>query len=703
MSKSLNSAQIAQSWLDLGIQPVPLKYGSKIPKGGKGWNTLQVTDETIEEFFKRGDNIGGLWGEPSDWIVDIDLDWDEACELAEYLLPETFVYGRRSRPGSHYLYRCPGIMGSKRHLKKGEMIVEIRSTGSQSVLPPSISPENFERYEINQDTGFKQLARSELERLVDEVAAGAVLIRNFPESGSRHDYVHTITGSLLWTGWKEKRVRKFVGAILKVTNPLDDDADQRERTLRNTIEHFKKGNRIAGWNTLSQWIDGADLMAIKKWLGTASRFEETPKEIVTELGPKDKADAVPRFDPKFLNIPGLAGELIDWCQSQSFMQQPVFDLAGALMCTALTSANKYLIQGWLTPIQPYFMLMAPTSAGKGAAISNVYKYAKRLDLHHHVYQGFQSYYALLDQLVQPPNMACWLWDEVARHLASAKSPSSPDYSTISHLISLYGRANDEVPAFPGRKNAIPALDRPFLTLMGTAQPRSFIESLSVSQIATGFINRLILFDAGDNMPEPHLERQDIFPSALKKQALLLKQHEPRNGLTTSITYDAKVYAHYRDFDSHTRQLSMRGGEEEEIWGRANQNALILAGIVAVGFSPNRPKITLEMAQWSTGVIEWSIRNWLCRIGTIVSRNLREGESKKIEEYIRNARRYIHRAPSKKMKEAMEKGVMPRSALLRICRNLDSRQLEDILDQLIDARLIGMSEDDKGRLSYWPKN
>ena len=96
-----DTAGAARSWLDLGIQPVPLYPKSKRPSGGKGWTTLKVNGKDLNGYFKNGQNLGGLWGEPSGWIVDVDLDWDEAVTFAGYYLPETFVYGRRSRPESH--------------------------------------------------------------------------------------------------------------------------------------------------------------------------------------------------------------------------------------------------------------------------------------------------------------------------------------------------------------------------------------------------------------------------------------------------------------------------------------------------------------------------------------------------------------------------------------------------------------------------
>src|SRR6478752_6018076 len=141
-ARKIDSAKVAQSWLDLGILPVPLQRKTKRPKDGKGWNKLKVTNDTIPHFFAPGDNVGGLWGEPSNWIIDVDLDWDEAAAAATRLLPETFIYGRRKRPGTHYLFRVQGAVGLKRYdsgkgnSAKRTVIAEIRASGAQSVLPP---------------------------------------------------------------------------------------------------------------------------------------------------------------------------------------------------------------------------------------------------------------------------------------------------------------------------------------------------------------------------------------------------------------------------------------------------------------------------------------------------------------------------------------------------------------------------------------
>lgn len=705
----LDSQKVALSWLELGIQPVPLKPRSKQPKAKKKWNKVHVTKETIPEHFSKGDNVGGLWGLPSGWIIDIDLDWDESVSLAPHFLPDTFIYGTGTRPCSHYLYRCLDIPSSKRRVPGESVMIEVRSTGSQSVLPPSIHPETRRRYEINLDLKFKEITPKKLNSLLNDLACASVLLRHYPESGARHDYIHAMTGAFLHAGWKTSRVQRLVFAVIEEANERDKDRKQRERTVKNTIDHFKQGNKIAGWPTLAEHLSSSIVQALRKWASDA-----IPASVIKEGSSEDDEIkihpfTIPPMPPELLQVPGLVGDIREWCSRQAYLQQPALDLAAALMCVALTSMNKFVIDQWDTPLQPYFMILAPTSAGKGAALRSVAKFARHVNLHTHVYEGFQSFFALFDTLAEAPHLACWLWDEAARHLSSARSTGSADYSTLSHIINLYGRAQDDVMGQPGRRQSIPALDNPFLTVFAAAQPDALIESLSVSALNTGFVNRIVLFDSGDDVPPVNANRDKMFPSALKKKAIALRESEMRGGDPIRVRFnDTKTYSLFQSFDEFSRHQSnlISGSGENELWGRANQNALIIAGVVAIGIDSRRPKITQEIANWSIKLVRWSITCWIARIGLNVSRSAHERASKLIERYLREVRKYPHRTrPGEvKFRQLMSRGLMPAQMLVRLCRQYNKREIDGIVEQLIDAELVGKGiDDDSDATVYWVKD
>ncbi len=133
----------ARRLLARGITPIPVPHMQKGPRL-PGWQRLRLSADELPRHFGNGPcNIGVLLGDPSGGLVDVDLDCDEAVELAERYLPPTgAVTGRPSRPGSHRWYVATGaVTVQHKDPKTGAMIVELRSTGAQTVVGPSVHPE----------------------------------------------------------------------------------------------------------------------------------------------------------------------------------------------------------------------------------------------------------------------------------------------------------------------------------------------------------------------------------------------------------------------------------------------------------------------------------------------------------------------------------------------------------------------------------
>ncbi|MBM4020398.1 MAG: bifunctional DNA primase/polymerase, partial [Planctomycetes bacterium] len=129
----------AQRYTRRGWSVVPISHQSKNP-GIKGWQQMRLSEADLPQHFPGGpQNIGLLTGEPSGWVVDVDLDHPRAIQLADELLPPTpAVFGRPGKMRSHRLYRVTGpVATTKKKSKSAGMILELRSTGCQTVIPPS--------------------------------------------------------------------------------------------------------------------------------------------------------------------------------------------------------------------------------------------------------------------------------------------------------------------------------------------------------------------------------------------------------------------------------------------------------------------------------------------------------------------------------------------------------------------------------------
>ena len=101
-------------------------------------------NKKMEDFF----NIGVVLGQNNDWLVDIDIDLDEAVKIAPHFLPETgLISGRKARPKSHWFYRCPmhGSYTFRLNRSGGHgqnqfgHIISLRAN-RYTILPPGIHP-----------------------------------------------------------------------------------------------------------------------------------------------------------------------------------------------------------------------------------------------------------------------------------------------------------------------------------------------------------------------------------------------------------------------------------------------------------------------------------------------------------------------------------------------------------------------------------
>lgn len=138
----MSAIEVAREYTSRGWRVIPIPHQAKNP-GLKAWQQLRLDDEALPHHFNgKPQNIGILLGEPSGWLVDVDLDHPRAVELAaQYLPPTPLRFGRSGKPESHWIYRVDAPVATKKHNSKSAgMIVELRSTGTQTVFPPSVHP-----------------------------------------------------------------------------------------------------------------------------------------------------------------------------------------------------------------------------------------------------------------------------------------------------------------------------------------------------------------------------------------------------------------------------------------------------------------------------------------------------------------------------------------------------------------------------------
>ena len=272
---------------------IPVPTEQKNP-GYEDWQNLRLTSEDVPRYWTNGQNIGLLNGEPSGWRVCIDLDVAEALSIAGRLLDPTLTSGRKSRPHSHWWYIAPGAQTEKFKDLDGTMLLELRSTGCQTIVAPSVHPTG-EKYVWHAESGL-EMAHVEVSGLRDrlrELATATLIARHLPSSrdkstnsgGGRHDYAMALAGFLLRPGRLDEELTLTILKAAWDAKGWPNEGAKREAyrdlegIVRDTAAAIANGEPVVGGPTLEDMQLGMVRQLCKYWgWSREERKEELPED-----------------------------------------------------------------------------------------------------------------------------------------------------------------------------------------------------------------------------------------------------------------------------------------------------------------------------------------------------------------------------------------------------------------------------------------
>ena len=297
---------------DLNPLPVPLrKKAPAIPN----WQGLIFRSKAkLRQYFGKESNIGLLNGEPSDNTFDVDLDDPIAVNLAPHFLPETGrIHGRASSRASHWWYRSEPLPKTMKFTDvNGKVILEIRSTGSQTVVPPSIHPSG-EKIEWEKFGEPGALVRDDWQRIA-HLAVCTLFALHWPDEGSRHDCALALGGFLLRLGVGEELAVKIV--TLAAESAGDEELEDRRRCVEDTAQKIKEGEATTGASRLADLLKGDGEKVVKrlrKWLEPEiDNGKEAPKP-ADDASEEDEEVvlAKPRIDAGNRDLPDVTKQALD--------------------------------------------------------------------------------------------------------------------------------------------------------------------------------------------------------------------------------------------------------------------------------------------------------------------------------------------------------------------------------------------------------
>lgn len=299
LTKSLVDA--AREYLSRGWAPIPVPFRSKKPVL-IGWPDLRLTEDELVVHFDTGpSNIGLLLGEHSGGLVDIDLDAPEAIALAADFLPPTgMIHGRISKPRSHWWFMTSASPKTERFADTDTaVLVEIRSTGAQTLVPPSIHPCGEPiRYEAEGSPA--SVDGEDLRKRVSTLAACSLLARHWPSQGSRHYLALALAGGLLRSGWSLQDTERFITVAARAAG--DEEWMLRARDVRDTAASLDAATEVTGWPSAVDILGAGLVDRLRHFLMIPATIGVPPSSPVPEsIWPAPPASEA---------LHGLAGDIV---------------------------------------------------------------------------------------------------------------------------------------------------------------------------------------------------------------------------------------------------------------------------------------------------------------------------------------------------------------------------------------------------------
>ena len=275
---------------------------------GEGWQQRRLSETAIITAFAPSDNIGLLLGEPSGWLVDVDLDSPEAIALAPEFLPRTgMTGGRTGKPYSHYWYIAPTLLTKKYQYRTdtgSAILLEIRSTGGQTVVPPSAHPNGGHYFWHTEDAPL-QIDVSRLCQSTSKLAIASLLARHWPGPGARHDAALPIAGVFAHADWPEEEAARLVFLAAKAAGHATPQ--DREEVVKTTYRRKRNGQDTQGGIKLRQFFPE----------GVVTKFIEltrdvSGKKIITQESSPEEQQTVKSWKPSVRTFSAIEKKPIPW-------------------------------------------------------------------------------------------------------------------------------------------------------------------------------------------------------------------------------------------------------------------------------------------------------------------------------------------------------------------------------------------------------
>lgn len=719
-TKPATPLEAAREYVRRGWSVVPVPFKKKRPVL-KEWEQLRLGENDLDQYFDQPANIGLILGEPSGWLVDVDLDCSEARAIAANYLPATSAKsGRAGAPESHWWYIAEGAKTVQhRDPITKQMIVELRSTGGQTVVGPSIHPTG-QQYDVL--TGEPAVvSAAELTACVAELARQVITLRHGnqpaepvrtpnlpaidrhrvdsttdverralayldklpPAISGNGGHAATYTAATVLVHGFEIDPERALSLLLDHFNPRCDPP-WSEKELRHKVNSAatKSHSQQRGW-LLNEQRDpppdpGVDISAL---VGKATKVTKpaAKPETRSHRDPTAISDPGPIPDD-LLHIPGFVNDVMQYTlKSVKYPNRPM-SFMGAIALLGTLTGRKIREPG---NVRTNVQILGLASSGVGKDGPRRVNAAVLLNAGEARKFGGKSSSGegIEDRLARHP-ILLKQDDEIDTLFENMRDNKEARYrNQFSMLLELFSEAGGWRPVRDKAGQDSDVIYQPHLVLFGTTTPGEFYASLSGKMLNKGLLARLITVEAGKrstrfkkaiwNEPPQHIVDVAKAWADFRPPGWGNVSDQP-NGqavpLIVPFADDAQdALDTFADECDAAYELASDAGNEPimAIWARAVEKATQLALIYACSVHGTNPVIELPAVTWASTFIRHTVHRTIYMLGQYFHES----------EFEKNAN-LLYRKLSDWAHEHGEDSWMPHRLLRKRLKHLDAHEFEE---------------------------
>lgn len=397
-----------------------------------------------------------------------------------------------------------------------------------------------------------------------------------------------------------------------------------------------------------------------------------------------------------MEIDGLIGDTVRWIVRHSLRKQPELALLNTLAFAGAVFGRRYA-SPLNTRTNIYTVGIADTGSGKDQSRKMIKELAHAAGLDERIgSDAIRSDSGMLRGLMANASQVMML-DEFGHFLQGLSNEKSPHYirAQAHVLLKLYSSSNSiyNHGEYADAKSKNIIIQYPNLCVYGTSTEENYAKALKKSAIESGELNRFVVIRARSDKEYPIKDMPDYEIEEVVKTGWADFSAKFGDSLGMIINSSDVVpdpiaikWGKCKDiqYEIQCRQVDKVDGNNplRHLWGRLFENVVKIAMIFAIARNKDKPEFEQKDFDIAQLIVESSIEY----LSHLASSHMSETPQEESNNDIVNA-----------IKDAG--GKMGRRDIMRKFRKLKKRDLDDIINGLIEQEVIDTEkgiEDGKGR-------